>query len=101
MIALSTNKGIAIWHVGSEPDTSGRLSVERVALLSGHKGEVWAPPLDVTQKCASMHLNHTSLSLSQILVHMCGSNAFGLHSICLSGFILLTMVFWLICCKLL
>ncbi|KAM7491472.1 hypothetical protein LguiA_034393 [Lonicera macranthoides] len=48
VIAVATNKGIAIWHVGSEPDTSGRLSVGRVALLSGHKGEVWEMVWDMS-----------------------------------------------------
>lgn len=40
MIAVATSKGISIWHVGSNPESDGRLFVERVALLSGHNGEV-------------------------------------------------------------
>lgn len=40
VIAVATHKGIAIWHLGSNPDPDGRLSVEKVALLSGHEGEV-------------------------------------------------------------
>lgn len=40
MVAVSTQKGIAIWHVGLHPDAGGRLSVDQVALLSGHQGEV-------------------------------------------------------------
>lgn len=40
MIATATHKGITIWHVGLNPDQVGRLSVEKVALLSGHDGGV-------------------------------------------------------------
>lgn len=40
MIAVATHKGIAIWHIGLNPDPNGRLSVDKVALLSGHEGEV-------------------------------------------------------------
>ncbi|CAI9772081.1 unnamed protein product [Fraxinus pennsylvanica] len=40
LIAVATNKGIAIWHLGSNPDSNGRLSTEKVAVLSGHDGEV-------------------------------------------------------------
>ena len=42
-MAVATHKGIAIWHLGLNPDIDGRLSVERVALLSGHDGEVMVP----------------------------------------------------------
>ncbi|KAI5655354.1 hypothetical protein M9H77_32541 [Catharanthus roseus] len=48
VIAVATLKGISIWHVGSNPDPDGRLSVERVALLSGHGGEVWEMEWDVS-----------------------------------------------------
>lgn len=41
MIAVATQKGIAIWHVGANPELDGSLSVEKVALLSGHGGEVF------------------------------------------------------------
>lgn len=40
MIATATSKGITIWHVALNPDQDGRLSVEKVALLSGHEGGV-------------------------------------------------------------
>lgn len=40
LIAVSTFKEIAIWHVGSNPDPDGRLSVEKVATLSTHDSEV-------------------------------------------------------------
>lgn len=40
VIAVATVKGIAIWHLGLNPGMDGRLSTERVALLSGHNGEV-------------------------------------------------------------
>lgn len=40
VIAVATCKGIAIWHVGLSPESDGRLSTEKVALLSGHDGEV-------------------------------------------------------------
>lgn len=48
IIAVSTQKGIAIWHVGLHPDVDGRLSVEQIALLSGHKGEVWQMEWDMS-----------------------------------------------------
>lgn len=40
VIAVATYKGITIWHLGLKPDPDGRLSTEKVALLSGHEGEV-------------------------------------------------------------
>lgn len=43
MIAVSTQKGILIWHVGLNPDLDGRLSVEKVASLDDHGGEVSIP----------------------------------------------------------
>lgn len=42
IIAVATQKGISIWHVGLHPDADGHLSVENIALLSGHQGEVCA-----------------------------------------------------------
>lgn len=40
LIAVATEKGIAIWHLGLNLDLDGRLPTERVALLSAHEGEV-------------------------------------------------------------
>lgn len=40
VIAVATCKGIAVWHVGLTPESDGRLPKEKVALLSGHDGEV-------------------------------------------------------------
>ncbi|OMO79738.1 hypothetical protein CCACVL1_13480 [Corchorus capsularis] len=48
LIAVASQKGIAIWHVGSTPDLDGRLSVEKVALLSGHNSEVWQMEWDMS-----------------------------------------------------
>ncbi|XP_057477605.1 protein SEH1 isoform X1 [Actinidia eriantha] len=49
VIATSTRKGIAIWHVGLNPDLDGRLSIEKVALLSGHEDEVvWQMEWDMS-----------------------------------------------------
>ncbi|KAJ4711920.1 Protein transport protein SEC13 [Melia azedarach] len=48
MIAVSTQKGISIWHVGINPELDGRLSVEKVAALSGHGGEVWQMEWDMS-----------------------------------------------------
>ncbi|KAJ0106566.1 hypothetical protein Patl1_17553 [Pistacia atlantica] len=48
VIAVSTQKGIAIWHVGLNPDLDGRLSVEKVASLEGHGGEVWQMEWDMS-----------------------------------------------------
>ena len=40
IIAVATCKGIAVWHVGFNPESDGRLSTENTALLPGHNGEV-------------------------------------------------------------
>ncbi|GLT78121.1 hypothetical protein SLA2020_496670 [Shorea laevis] len=48
LIAVASQKGIAIWHLGITPDLDGRLSVEKVALLSGHGGEVWQMEWDMS-----------------------------------------------------
>ncbi|XP_058100221.1 protein SEH1 [Magnolia sinica] len=48
VVAVATSKGIAIWHLGLNPDTDGRLSVKKVALLSGHDGEVWQLEWDMS-----------------------------------------------------
>jgi nucleoporin SEH1 len=41
IIAVATCKGIAVWHVGFNPESDGILSTENVAVLPGHNGEVW------------------------------------------------------------
>ncbi|OVA01931.1 WD40 repeat [Macleaya cordata] len=48
VVAVATPKGIAIWHLGLNPENDGRLSVEKVALLSGHEGEVWQMEWDMS-----------------------------------------------------
>ncbi|XP_012086752.1 protein SEH1 [Jatropha curcas] len=48
VIAVATHKGIAIWHLGLNPDLDGRLPVEKVALLSGFEGEVWQMEWDMS-----------------------------------------------------
>lgn len=48
LIAVATQKGLSIWHLGSNPDPDGRLSVHRVALLSGHDNEVWEMEWDMS-----------------------------------------------------
>ncbi|XP_059442957.1 protein SEH1 [Corylus avellana] len=48
VIAVATRKGIAIWHLGLDPDADGRLSVEKVAMLSSHEGEVWQMEWDMS-----------------------------------------------------
>ncbi|MQM12078.1 hypothetical protein Taro_044993 [Colocasia esculenta] len=48
LIAVATCKGIAIWHLGLTPDFDGRLSTEKVALLSGHDHEVWQLEWDMS-----------------------------------------------------
>ncbi|WCJ26477.1 Protein SEH1 [Euphorbia peplus] len=48
IIAVATHKGIAIWHLGLNPDVDGRLSVEKVAALSGFEGEVWEMEWDMS-----------------------------------------------------
>lgn len=41
VIAVATCKGIAIWHVLLDPESNGRPTTEKVALLPGHDGEVY------------------------------------------------------------
>ncbi|RWW16641.1 hypothetical protein BHE74_00021846 [Ensete ventricosum] len=41
VIAVATCKGIAMWHVVLDPESNGRLTTEKVALLPGHDGEVY------------------------------------------------------------
>ncbi|KAL3331465.1 hypothetical protein AABB24_035007 [Solanum stoloniferum] len=48
LIAVATCKEIALWHVGSNPDSDGRLSVEKVAMLSTHDSEVWQMEWDLS-----------------------------------------------------
>ncbi|KAL5552350.1 hypothetical protein UlMin_002526 [Ulmus minor] len=48
VIAVATEKGITIWHLGLNPDRNGRLSVDKVALLTGHQGEVWQMEWDMS-----------------------------------------------------
>ncbi|BFG31910.1 hypothetical protein CerSpe_181840 [Prunus speciosa] len=48
VIAVATHKGIAIWHLGLNPDSDGRLSLEKIAQLSGHNGEVWQMEWDMS-----------------------------------------------------
>lgn len=48
VIAVATHKGISIWHLGLNPNSDGRLSIEKVAQLSGHKGEVWQMEWDMS-----------------------------------------------------
>ncbi|KAF3334998.1 protein SEH1 [Carex littledalei] len=48
IIAVASCKGIAIWHVGLNPGPDGRLSTKKVALLSGHDGEVWQLDWDMS-----------------------------------------------------
>ncbi|RZC80013.1 hypothetical protein C5167_042596 [Papaver somniferum] len=40
VVDVATHKGIAMWHLGLNPGSGGRLFVEKVALLSGHEGEM-------------------------------------------------------------
>ncbi|KAL0282962.1 UNVERIFIED_CONTAM: protein SEH1 [Sesamum radiatum] len=39
LIAVATQKGISIWHLGSNPDADGRLSAQKLATLAGHDSE--------------------------------------------------------------
>ncbi|KAL7159944.1 hypothetical protein ABFS83_01G062200 [Erythranthe nasuta] len=48
LIAVATEKGISIWHLGSNPDPDGRLSAHMVALLHGHDSEVWEMEWDMS-----------------------------------------------------
>lgn len=58
LIAVATQKGISIWHLGSNPDPDGRLLVRKVAMLSGHDSEVIALPCSMlNEKCTFTTLN--------------------------------------------
>ncbi|KAH0451292.1 hypothetical protein IEQ34_018591 [Dendrobium chrysotoxum] len=48
VIAVASCKGIAIWHVWLNSGTDGRLSTEKVVLLSGHDNEIWQLEWDVS-----------------------------------------------------
>ncbi|XP_048141670.1 protein SEH1 isoform X2 [Rhodamnia argentea] len=48
VIAVATEKGISIWHLSLNVEVDGRLSVEKVASLSGHEGEVWQMEWDMS-----------------------------------------------------
>ncbi|XP_052207841.1 protein SEH1 isoform X2 [Diospyros lotus] len=48
VIAVATEKGIGIWHIGLNPDLDGRLSVEKVGLLSAKGGKVWQMEWDMS-----------------------------------------------------
>ncbi|CAH2048340.1 unnamed protein product [Thlaspi arvense] len=48
VVAVATQKGIGIWHVGLAPDREGRLPVKKAASLSGHQGEVWQMEWDMS-----------------------------------------------------
>ncbi|XAR55123.1 hypothetical protein NMG60_11030522 [Bertholletia excelsa] len=48
VIAIATKKGIALWHLVLNPEHDGKLSAEKVASLSGHKGEVWQMEWDMS-----------------------------------------------------
>jgi hypothetical protein len=45
IIAVATCKGIAIWHIGLNADADGGPSMQNVALLNGHDGEVQLKPV--------------------------------------------------------
>ena len=44
IISVAAPTGIAIWKIGLNPDVDGHLSIEKAALLSGHRGEVLLHP---------------------------------------------------------
>ncbi|KAI3453804.1 hypothetical protein Pfo_010467 [Paulownia fortunei] len=48
LIAVATLKGISIWHLGSNTDPDGRLSVHKVAMLSAYDSEVWQMEWDMS-----------------------------------------------------
>ncbi|XP_073315597.1 protein SEH1-like isoform X1 [Primulina huaijiensis] len=48
LIAVATQKGIGLWHIGLNPDADGRLSVNQVSMLHGHDGEVWQMEWDMS-----------------------------------------------------
>lgn len=48
IISVATPTEIAIWKIGLNPDVDGHLSIEKAALLSGHRGEVWQMEWDMS-----------------------------------------------------
>ncbi|CAN6585917.1 unnamed protein product [Malus baccata var. baccata] len=65
VIAIATHKGISIWHLGLNPDSDGRLSMEKIAVLSGHKGEVWQMEWDMSGMTLATTGNDGSVRLWQ------------------------------------
>lgn len=41
LIAIASSKGVSIWHIELDSSTNEKPLLNRVALLSGHHGEVW------------------------------------------------------------
>ncbi|GAB2296621.1 epoxide hydrolase, soluble (sEH) [Dionaea muscipula] len=48
IVAVASQKGIALWHVALHPEVDGRLPVEKVTLLSCHEEEVWQMEWDMS-----------------------------------------------------
>ncbi|KAL8238849.1 hypothetical protein R6Q59_015416 [Mikania micrantha] len=48
LIAVAKSNGISIWKMASNPDLNGRLSVEKVGMLSSHDNEVWQMEWDMS-----------------------------------------------------
>lgn len=48
LIAVSTSKGISIWKMASNPDSNGRLSVEKVVTFPCHDNKVWQMEWDMS-----------------------------------------------------
>ncbi|KAM2437831.1 hypothetical protein ACFX1W_014899 [Malus domestica] len=65
VIVVATHKGISIWHLGLNLNLDGRLSLEKIALLSGHKGEVWLMEWDMSGKTLANTENDRAVWLWQ------------------------------------
>ncbi|XP_076898039.1 protein SEH1-like [Bidens hawaiensis] len=48
LIAVATSNGISIWQMASNPDSNGRLSVEKVAMFPCNGNEVWQMEWDMS-----------------------------------------------------
>ncbi|KAI3886399.1 hypothetical protein MKX03_036686 [Papaver bracteatum] len=63
-----------MWHLGLYPGSDGRLFVEKVALLSGHEGEVWQMEWDMSGMTLATTGSDGVVRLWQSNLNGCGTN---------------------------
>lgn len=48
LIAVATSKGISIWQMASNPDSDGRLFVDKIVMFPCHNNQVWQMEWDMS-----------------------------------------------------